>query len=202
MAKPTRLTQDMIDAYVAQGLWDGQGIGDILRQNAARWPDREAVVDSSHRYSWSGLNRVVNAVAVNLLKMGMGRDQTLVAQIPTSTHTVILLLACHKAGILCCFPPMTFRHKELTHILKTLNAAAVVSPMEYRSTDYLGMVKEIEPDLPELKHFILMADHAPEGALPLAELMNPDPGVEDPEEYLGPFGFSPFEVSMVVLSSG
>ena len=202
MAKATRLTQEMIDAYIAQGFWDRQGIGDILRKNAERWPDQEAVVDSRRRYTWSGLNQAVNAAAVGLLKRGMQRDQSLVAQIPTSAATIILLLACHKAGILCCFPPMTFRHKELTHILQTLNTAAVVTPLLYRNTDYLGMAKEIAPDLPYLKHFIVIADEAHEGALPFTDLMETDMGPEDPEEYLGPFAFNPFEVSMVVLSSG
>ena len=202
MAKPTRLTQEMIDAYIARGFWDSQGIGDILRKNAERWPDQEAVVDSRRRYTWSGLNQAVNAVAVGLLKRGMQRDQALVAQIPTSATTIILLLACHKAGILCCFPPMTFRHKELSHILKTLNAAAVVTPLLYRNTDYFGMAKEIAPDLPNLKHFIVIADEAHEGALPFTDLMETEPGQEDPEKYLEPFAFKPFEVSMMVLSSG
>ena len=202
MAKPTRLTQEMIDAYIARGFWDERGIGDILRQNAERWPDQEAVVDSNMRLTWSELNQVVNAVAVGLLKMGMERDQALVAQIPTSALTVILLLACHKAGILCCFPPMTFRHKELTHILKTLNAAAVVTPMEYRNTDYLGMAKEIATDLPSLKHFIVIADEAHGETVSFRDLMKTDPGPEDPEKYLESFAFKPFEVSMVVLSSG
>ncbi|MBW1945228.1 MAG: AMP-binding protein, partial [Deltaproteobacteria bacterium] len=202
MAKPTRLTQEMIDAYIARGFWDERGIGDILRQNSERWPEREAVVDSNMRLTWSELNQVVNAVAIGLLKMGMERDQALVAQIPTSALTVILLLACHKAGILCCFPPMTFRHKELTHILKTLNAAAVVTPMEYRNTDYLGMAKEIATDLPGLKHFIVIADEAHGETVSFRDLMETDPGPEDPEKYLEPFAFNPFEVSMVVLSSG
>ncbi len=202
MAKPTRLTQEMIDAYIAQGFWDRRGIADVLRQNAERWPDREAVVDSNHRYTWSGLNRAANAVALGLLDMGMERDQALVAQIPTSAALIILLLACHKAGILCCFPPMTFRHKELAHILSTLNATAVVTPGEYRNTDYLGMVKEIAPGLPHLKHFIAVADKAYEGARFFRDLMETETGPEDPEKYLGPLGFNPFEVSMVVLSSG
>ncbi|MBW2284265.1 MAG: long-chain fatty acid--CoA ligase, partial [Deltaproteobacteria bacterium] len=114
----------------------------------------------------------------------------------------ILLLACHKAGILCCFPPMTFRHKELTHILMTLNAAAVVTPMKYRNTDYLGMAKEIATDLPGLKHFIVIADEAHGETVSFRDLMETDPGPEDPEKYLEPFAFNPFEVSMVVLSSG
>ena len=202
MAKPTRLTQEMIGAYIAQGFWDELGIADILVQNAGRWPEREAVVDSNMRLTWSELNRVVNAVAVGLLKMGMERDQALVAQIPTSAITVILLLACHKAGILCCFPPMTFRHKELTHILRTLNATAVVMPMEYRSTDYLGMAREIAPDLPCLKHFVVIADGAHGETVFFRDLMKTDMGPEDPEKYLEPFAFNPFEVSMVVLSSG
>ena len=49
MAKPTRLTQDMIDDYIARGIWDRDSISDILRKNAGLYPDKEAVVDSETR---------------------------------------------------------------------------------------------------------------------------------------------------------
>ena len=128
MPKPIRLTQDMIEQYIAQGYWDGTSIAGILERNSASYPDDEAVVDSSQRYTWSQLNQSAKAVAQGLMDMGIKRDQALVAQLPTSAATLILLLACQQAGILSCFPPMTFRHKELAHLLKRLDAAAVVTP--------------------------------------------------------------------------
>ena len=103
----------MIDDYVAKGFWDRVCIADILEQNARNWPDKEAIVDSESRLTWSQLNRLVDRTALGLLELGIKRDQAIVAQIPNSTIAVILLLACQKAGILSCFSPMTFRHNEM-----------------------------------------------------------------------------------------
>ena len=164
MAHPTRLDQDIIDDYVARELWDRISITDMLKRNAETCPDGEAVIDSSTRLTWSELDGVTDRVALGLMKMGMKRDQALVAQLPTSATNFIILLACQKAGILTCFPPMTFRHKELKHILKTLNAAAVVTPLEYRNTSYYNMVREIAPDLNDLEYILVSGDEAPDGA--------------------------------------
>ena len=202
MAKPTRLTREMIEDHIARGYWDERSITDLLEGNARSYPDDEAVVDSSHRFSWSQLNRAVNGVAVGLLEMGLRRDQALVAQLPACAATLILLLACQKAGILACFPPMTFRQKELKHVLKTLGAAVVVTPMVYRNTAYHEMVKEIAHDLPALKHFIVMADEAPPGSVSLRDLMTRPHLRKDPDAYLREYAFTPFEVSVVLLSSG
>ena len=58
MPNPTRLDQGMIDDYVARGLWDRISITDMLKQNAATYPDKEAVIYFSTRLTWSELDRI------------------------------------------------------------------------------------------------------------------------------------------------
>ncbi len=202
MAKPTRLTQEMIDEYMARGYWDETSVAQILRLNAKNYPDREAIVDGQTRFTWSELNRVTDAVALGLLEMGIKRDQALVAQVPTPSTTLLILLACHKAGIICCFPPLTFRQNEMKHVLKTLNAVAVVTPLKFRNTDYLGMVKEIAADLPQLRLFLVTDDESPQGTIPFRRLLETPIGGKDPEKYLASQAFKPFEVSIISLTSG
>ncbi len=202
MAKPTRLTQEMIDEYMARGYWDETSVAQILRRNAKNYPDREAIVDAHTRLTWSELNRVTDAVALGLLETGIKRDQALVAQVPTPSTTLLILLACHKAGIVCCFPPLTFRQNEMKHVLKTLRAVAVVTPLRYRNTDYFGMVKEIAVDLPQLRLFFVTEDEAPQGTIPFRRLLETPMGGKDPEKYLAPYTFNPFEVSIISLTSG
>lgn len=202
MAKPTRLTEEMISENIARGDWDNTSISDILSRNAESYADDEALVDSSKRYTWTHLNKIVNQTAMGLHEMGMKRDQALVAQIPTSSEVLILLLACQRAGILSCFSPMTFRHKELKHICKTLDASAIVAPLTYRNYQYHEMAKEIAGDLPSLKHFIMWGDKSTEGGFSLIDLMETPVSQKDPETHFQGYAFSPFEVSIVVLSSG
>ncbi len=202
MAKPTRLTQDMIDGYIDRGYWDELSIPDILRRNAERCPDKEAVVDSKTRLTWAELEERANRIAVGLLKSGMKRDQAIMAQLPSSATSLLLLLACHRAGILCCFPPMTFRYNELKHIARTIKAVAVVTPWEYRGVDYFAMAKEIARDVPDLTLFFVTDKDVPQEARPFRSVCEGPFEKDIHEEYLRGKAFSPFEVSAFALSSG
>ena len=197
-----RLTREMIEDNIARRFWDRTNIADLLERHAESHPDDEAVIDSARRYTWSQLNQVVNAVAAGLMALGLQRDDAVVAQLPASTDALISLLACQKAGILSCFSPMTFRHNELKHILKTLNAAAVITPMSYRNTAYHEMAKAIAGDLPALRHFIVTGKETSVGAISFTDLIETPCIHKDSNAFFKPFAFSPFEVSIVVLSSG
>jgi non-ribosomal peptide synthetase component E (peptide arylation enzyme) len=202
MAKPTRLTQDMIDEYKKRGVWDDVPIADILEGNAERYPDKEAVVDSETRLTWAELNNMADRIAIGLMEKGIERDQAIVAQLPTSINVVILLMACHKAGIFCCFPPMTFRHSEIKHLLKTLNPSAIITPLRYRNMNYFDMAREAASDLLQVELFFVIGDEVPAGAISF-EAMKSEPFEQTkPQGYLKEYAFSPFEVSSIVLTSG
>jgi len=202
MAKPTRIDRELIDHYIKLGYWDHRGIQDILDYNASQYPDQAALVDPEGRMTWSGLNRITGRVAVGLLNMGIKRDQSIVVQSPFPSISLILLLACQRAGILCCLPPMTFRQNEMRHIIKTLEAVAVVTPFEHRNVNYYGIMKEIAPDLTGLNHFLVTGDHIPGGASSFKGLIETPVDDTDARDILRDKAFDPFEVFMVVLSSG
>ena len=201
MAKPTRITQEMIDEYTARGYWDERSIADILKKNAERFPEKEALVDSERRLTWAELDRVTDAVAVGLLDRGMKRDQAIVAQLPITAVSVILLLACHKAGIITCFAPLTFRHKEMKHLVETLGATAVLVPPALRDTNYYAIAREIADELPHLRLLLVLDEQPPPGAVSFRELMNTAvDGVK--QGFLRAQAFGPLEVSSIVLTSG
>jgi len=202
MVKPTRLTQELIDDYIARGYWDTISIADTLKRNARQYPHREAIVDSKTRFTWSELKQIADRVATGLLEMGIKRDQAIVVQVPSSTTTLVLLMACHQAGIVTCFPPMTFRHREMRYVLKTLRAAGVVTVWKDKRFDFFTMIKEIASDVPQLNLVWVVDDNIPQGALPFTLLREKTLGGEDCRERLQKYAFDPFEVSVIVLSSG
>ncbi len=202
MAKPTRIDRELIDHYIKRGLWSHKGIQDILADNAVRYPNHEALVDSENRLTWSALNKITSSVAVGLLNMGMKRDQAIVVQVPYPSVFLILLLACQKAGILCCLPPMTFRRNEMKHIIKTLEAVAVMTPFEYRNVHYYRTMKEISLELPGLRHFLISGHDIPDGAVSFERLIETPVNDEESYELLRNRTYNPFEVYLIVLSSG
>ena len=201
MAKPTRITQEMIDEYTARGYWDDRSIADILKKNAERYPGKEALVDSERRLTWAELDRMTDAVAVGLLERGMKRDQAIVAQLPLTGVSPILLLACHKAGIITCFAPLTFRYKEMKHLVETLGATAVLTPLALRDTNYYEMAREIADELSQLRLIFVLGETPPLGAVSFRELLETRFDGAN-RKLLDNQAFGPLEVSSIVLTSG
>ncbi|MFQ5826926.1 MAG: AMP-binding protein, partial [Dehalococcoidia bacterium] len=201
MAKPTRFTQAMMEEYMALGYWNSVTMPQFVARNAGEYADAEAVVDAQgNRLTWLEVKRLSDRIALGLQQLGLHRDQAVLAQLPDTVDN--FRIAFRQAGILCAFAPMTLRHTEIHHALKTMVAVAVVIPRRYRNFDYLQMVREIRHDLPELRHVIIAGDEAPEGTIPLDEMSQRPWKEQYPAEDLHQTSFGPFEVSEVLPTSG
>jgi len=87
-------------------------------------------------------------------------------------------------------------------ILRETRANGIVIPRKFRDFDYFGMVQELQPRLPELKHTIVMGDDVPGGAVSLTEMM--ERGREDKRaaQQLRQVRFKPYEVTRIFNTSG
>jgi non-ribosomal peptide synthetase component E (peptide arylation enzyme) len=202
MAKPLRYTGEMIEEYLAKGYWDRKSLVDLLEENAQNYPDKEAIVDSKTRITWDGLNRLANKLALGFLDLGFKKDEAIIVQLPSSVEMLSLAMAFQKAGILTAFPALTFRQRELRHILKTMKAKGVIVPGIYRGFDFGKMVQELKEDLPELKYVWTTGESVAEGLLSLQAVKNLPLEEKYPLDYLSSTAYGPFEVSIIVFSSG
>jgi len=64
--KPIRYTPEMIDEYTRDGYWTDETFYDFYDRNAREFGDREALVDSKYRLTWSQAKRLVDGIAQNL----------------------------------------------------------------------------------------------------------------------------------------
>jgi non-ribosomal peptide synthetase component E (peptide arylation enzyme) len=58
----------------------------------------------------------------------------------------------------------------MRYCLRFTAAAAVVVPWRYRDFDYVGMIRELQPDLPHLRHIVTAGKEVPAAALSLNAL--------------------------------
>ena len=202
MAKQTRFTRDMIDGYVAAGLWDTRTIADDFDRNALTMPNREAVVDSHHRWTWSDVKRLSDRIAIGLLKLGIKHDEVVVAQLPNWAEHTILWLALQKAGISGCFPATTYRQVEMEQALRGLNAVAFVIPSMQEAFDYLGMARSMKPRLPGLRHVVVARGESQPGVISLQDLMVQPLETEFSTDHLEKTRFRFDEVCSINLTSG
>ncbi len=202
MAKATLFTEEIIKKYTSQGIWRPETLSDLYESNARAYPDREGVVDSVHRLTWSQSNQWIDRLALGFLKRGLKKDEMVVIQLPNVVEVPLLRVACEKAGLLCLQSLRTYRHAEMGHILKSLDAAGVVVPWEYRGFDHFQMVEDLRKDLPHLKHVFVTGDKVPPGAISIREMVNRPIEREFPADTLQKTRTPSTEFSLVVHTTG
>jgi cyclohexanecarboxylate-CoA ligase len=161
--KPIRYDKKEIEKYVRDGYWKDTILPDYWERNAERWPDKEALVDSAGtRLTWQQAVLRINRIALALVKvLELERDDRLMIQLPNIAEQVLVRLAIEKAGILSIPDMPTFRHNELKWIGEQIHAVGVIIPKIYRNFDHYEMIKELQVDLPYLKHIIIAGEEVP-----------------------------------------
>jgi non-ribosomal peptide synthetase component E (peptide arylation enzyme) len=202
MAKPTRYTAQMVEDYMQKGYWQPVTYSGCWERNARDYPDREAIVDSKTRVTWSQAKQWTDRMALGLLEMGVKRDEAIVIQLPNYVELILLRVACEKAGVLHVPVMRTLRHREMEYILKYVEAVGAVIPGKYRDFDYFQMIREVQPNLPRLKHIIVLGDEVPEGAVALRDMLKQPLEERYPADYLQKTSYGPTEVSFIVPTSG
>ncbi|UCD72371.1 MAG: AMP-binding protein, partial [Syntrophobacterales bacterium] len=171
--KPIRYDQEENEKNLKEGLWDKTILPDYWDRNARQWPNKEALVDSlGSRLTWIQAAQRIDRIALALIKeMKLRRDDRLIVQLPNCIEQVLVRLACEKAGVLSIPEMMTFRQTELADIAERTGAAGIVTSKHYRKFDHYEMAKELQADIPELKHIIIAGEDPPEDCISLKDIM-------------------------------
>lgn len=106
-------------------------IGDIVRRNADRWPDVEAIVDATvsgpdRRLTYAEWNREVNALADALAARGIGVGDRVALFTYNSVPEVTTYLATAKLGAVTVPTNHRLAAGELAHILQSADADLLV----------------------------------------------------------------------------
>src|SRR5687767_486831 len=121
----TRLTNELIDRYTAQGFWRDDTIYSLVKGHAERAPDSFAVRDRHRRVTYRQLAEVADALAADLARRGVGAGQRVAVWLPSRIESVVALLACSRDGMMCC-PSLHRDHTigEVVELLRRTDAAA------------------------------------------------------------------------------
>lgn len=147
-------TQEDTQKYTGKGWWQGITMADILDKAAESHPDKEALVDGLHRFTYSQLRDNVDRLAAGLLKTGIKRGDSVMVQLPNWTEFAIAFFALHKIGAPAILLLPRHMRLEINHLCGLTQAKAWILPVSYRNTDYLPVVEDIRKTNPQLKHII------------------------------------------------
>src|SRR5512143_1704121 len=134
--------------YTKYRWWLGVTLGDLLDKAADLYPRKEALIDDRIRLTYGELRERVDRVAVGLIRLGLGKGDTVLLQLPNWAEFVFSYFALQKIG---CIPVLLisgYRHLEVSHLGRLTDAKAWIVPDFYRKIDYLSVIGEVRKENP------------------------------------------------------
>lgn len=174
--RPIRYQQEMVDEFVKNGHWTQETFYDFWDRNAREYGDREALVDSKYRLTWAEAKRLVDAMAISWVEMGIPKHARVIIQAPNSVYGFLARIACERAGLISLTVYPYLRQRELEYMVERTEASAVIILTEYNKFNYLEMYEGLQKQFPHLETIFLFDDEvpagAPEGTYSLTNIVN------------------------------
>ncbi|HXV65292.1 MAG TPA: AMP-binding protein [Vicinamibacteria bacterium] len=150
----------------------GLTIGDMLDDVAARFPDNEALVvpHQNLRLRYREMLDEVNRCARALLALGIEKGERVGIWAPNRAEWTITQFATAKVGAVLVNINPAYRRHELEYALRQSGCTAVVLARRFKTSDYVGMMREIDPPA-ELRHRVLLGKEEAEGMVLWDELL-------------------------------
>ncbi|MDP7707256.1 (2,3-dihydroxybenzoyl)adenylate synthase [Mycobacterium sp. TY815] len=152
---------DRSAAYRAAGYWSGRSLGALLREAAARWPDRPAVVDATGSHTYAELDALADEAAAGFAALPLGPGDRVLVQLPNSRRFAVALFGLLRAGAIpvMCLPG--HRLAELTHFARISGAVGAVITDITAGFDYRQLAEQLIAACPGLRHVVVDGDPGP-----------------------------------------
>ena len=153
-----------------------QTIPELLARTASTFPEREAVVFPTQdiRWTWAEFARQVDRLAGGLLSLNIKKGDRVGIWSPNRIEWIMTQFATARIGaILVCINP-AYRPYELEFALNNVGCKALVTARSFKSSDYIGMLQGLAPELssaapgdlraakvPDLRAIITVGQEAP-----------------------------------------
>jgi fatty-acyl-CoA synthase len=127
----------------------GDTIGVHFDKTVARFPDRPALIvhQQDIRWTWAELGRHVDAFAAGLVALGLQAGDRVGIWSPNNAEWVVTQFATAKAGLILVNINPAYRLTELEYALNKVGCKALVTATRFKTSDYLGMINTLAPEL-------------------------------------------------------
>ncbi|MGO4382968.1 AMP-binding protein [Specibacter sp. RAF43] len=134
----------------------GETIGGNFARTAARFPDREALVDtpSGRRWSYAQLDGDIDALARGLLAAGVTQGDRVGIWAPNVPEWVLIQYATAKIGAILVNVNPSYRVHELRYAVQQSGMRMIVALPEFRGSDYAAMIEAVRPECPGLTEVV------------------------------------------------
>ena len=186
-----KLTHSQLAGATAEPLLEDT-IGRVFDRTVERFPDHDALIvrHQGIRWTYREYQREVDRLACGLLALGIAPGDRVGIWAPYCYEWCLTQYATARIGaIMVCINP-AYRLYELEYALNKVQCRAIITAERFKTSDYLGMLRELAPalsacrpgqlqaeKLPHLRAVIRMGDDASPGMFNFGEVcgMGGDP---------------------------
>jgi fatty-acyl-CoA synthase len=164
----------------------GKTIGQFFDDACAKWATRPALIvrHQSVRLSYGELRAAVDRLAAGLLTLDLNPGDRIGIWSPNNSEWVLTQFASAKAGLILVNINPAYRIAELEYALNKVGCKALILAERFKTSDYVGMLRELAPELghaqpgklesarlPALRSVVLLGDSWHPGTFRFSEIM-------------------------------
>ena len=161
-------------------------IGELLRDTAQRFAQRQAVVfcEQGVRWTWKEFDERVDRLATGFLSLGIAKGDRVGIWSPNRFEWLLTQFATARIGAVLVNINPAYRVSELEYALHKVRCKALVTAEQFKTSKYIDMLLDIAPELasqqagdlhcvrlPELRIAISTGDPGISGVTPFAAVM-------------------------------
>ena len=164
-------------------------IGEMLDRTIARGPKTEALVsvEQNIRWTYEEFGQRVDRLAAGLLTLGLEPGDRVGVWAPNCAEWTLAQFATARARFIQVNINPAYRLAELEYTLNKVGVKALICARSFKTSDYVGMVEELAPEiatsrpgnleaarLPELRVVVSVGDERRAGWLEFADIASDD----------------------------
>lgn len=127
----------------------GETIGAHFDRTVARWANQPALIcpQQDVAWTWAELAAKVDAFAAGLVALGLKPGERIGIWSPNNVEWIVTQYATAKAGLILVNINPAYRLSELEYALNKVGCRALVTATRFKTSDYIGMVNTLAPEL-------------------------------------------------------
>lgn len=192
-------------------------VGQALAASVGRWPDRPALIVPGQgvRWSYREFARRVEQLARALLASGLRPGDRVGIWSPNCAEWVLIQFATAQAGIILVNINPAYRISELRFALRKTGCRMLLLADEFKSSNYLAMMRELIPELALERPGLLLSEEFPDlralvnlgaarepGFLPFSSLLDRAEACDAQDLHAIGQGLSPDDAINIQFTSG
>jgi fatty-acyl-CoA synthase len=139
-------------------------IPDVIKETVARFGARDAAVfvEQGIRRTWAEVDTDVDAFAAGLHGLGLHKGDRVGIWSPNRYEWLLTQFATARLGLVLVTINPAYRVVEVEYVLNKVGCAALVTATRFKTSDYVGMVQSLAPELAHCRPGELKAARLPQ----------------------------------------